>query len=121
MSPKLKAFVINGLRRLHSRWLPKNIALEQAKTSREFTLVKPKDRSRIAYECFICKGVFRSKEINVDHIIPVVDPESGFSTFDDYIERLFVNVEGYQILCIECHKIKTLKETNVRTETRRSK
>jgi 5-methylcytosine-specific restriction endonuclease McrA len=120
MSPKLKAFVINALRRAHNRWFPKSIALEQAKSSKPYTIKKDKDRSRNAYECAHCKGIFRAKEINVDHITPVVDPKSGFTTFDDYIESLFVKVEGYQILCIPCHKIKTKSETDIRTKARRN-
>ena len=121
MTPKLKAFVINALRRAHSRWFPKSIAMEQAKTTREYTIKKEKDKSRIAYLCKHCDGVFRAKEINVDHINPVVDPKSGFTTFDNYIESLFVGVDDYQILCIECHKVKTYLETQVRTETKRNK
>lgn len=119
MSPKVKQFVINALRRAHSRWFPKSIALEQAKTTRKYTIEKEKDRSRNAYVCAHCDGVFRSKEINVDHIKPVVDPKSGFTTFDNYIESLFVGVTDYQILCIPCHKIKTKSETDERTKARR--
>ena len=118
MTPKLKDFVINGLRKLHSRWLPKNIALKLAKTDEPYTIHKDKDRSRNAYKCAKCLGSFRTNEINVDHIIPVVS-KSGFTTFDDYIHRLFSPVENYQILCIDCHRIKSNSETTERAEERK--
>ncbi len=121
MSPKLKAFVINCLRRAHSRWLPRTIALRTALTTEPYTEQIPGDRSRIAYKCAHCNGVFRSKHINVDHITPVVDPKEGFTTFDSYIESLFVEVRGYQVLCLSCHKTKSASENEVRYETRRNK
>lgn len=121
MNQRVKNFVISALRKAVMRWAPRSKVLNAAKTDQPYTIEKPNDRSRIAYICAACKGVFRSKEINVDHIIPVVDPKVGFSTFDDYVERLFVEEEGWQILCIECHNVKTKEETDIRTETRRNK
>lgn len=121
MTQKLKAFVINGLRRLHSRWLPRNIAKDAAKTILPFSNVKEKDKSRNAYVCAHCKKVFRNSEIHIDHIEPVVDPNTGFTTFDIYIESLFVGVDGYQVLCIECHQVKSAEENKTRVVTRRKK
>ena len=47
--------------------------------------------------------------MKADHIIPVVGPE-GFVDFNTFITRLFVEKDGYQALCEECHKSQTDKE-----------
>jgi 5-methylcytosine-specific restriction endonuclease McrA len=115
VTPKLKQFVINTLRGSIFKWLPRRIALESAEVSQgDYTIVKPKDRSRKKYKCAHCKGIFRTKEINVDHIEPVVDPETGFTTFDEYIQRMFCKVDGFQVLCKPCHDVKTQEENSRR-------
>ncbi len=56
---------------------------------------------------------FKSKEINVDHIIPVVDPIKGFESIEIFIENLFCDENNLQILCVSCHSQKTaLENTN---------
>ena len=52
----------------------------------------------------------RVKNIYADHINPIVDPAVGRRSWDEVIERAFVEVEGYQALCYECHSSKTDKE-----------
>lgn len=117
MSPKLKQFVINALRRAIFKWVPRRVALDSAEVHEgEYTIIKEKDRSRKKFKCNECKGIFRSKEINVDHIQPVVDPEKGFVGFDEYIERMFCKVDGFQVLCKECHDVKTYLEGRIRHE-----
>lgn len=67
------------------------------------------------YQCNTCKAWFKEKEIAVDHVI-----EAGTLTckedVGDFIERLFCEVDGFQVLCnkredgIEsCHSKKTKK------------
>jgi len=45
----------------------------------------------------------------VDHIIPVA---ANATTWDDYINNLFCDSDNLQVLCIGCHKKKTVKEKN---------
>lgn len=119
MRPKVKQFAINALRKSMFRWLPRSIALDYSLTHEgEYSIVKEKDKSRKKYKCAHCDGIFRQKEINVDHIDPVVDPEKGFTNFDDYITRMFCPVEGFQVLCKECHNSKTYLETQIRKEAK---
>jgi len=65
------------------------------------------------YQCESCKGAFGPKQINRDHIEPVV-AVTGWSGWTDYINRLFVKSDGIQILCISCHENKSLVENQMR-------
>ena len=49
----------------------------------------------------------RVNNIQVDHIDPVVDPAKGFENWHTYIERMFCEADGLQVLCRECHQKKT--------------
>lgn len=55
----------------------------------------------------------RIKNAIVDHIHPVVDPVVGFTSWDSVIERMFCEEDNLQLLCKECHDIKTKDEANV--------
>ena len=57
----------------------------------------------------------------MDHIDPVVNPETGFTTFDDYIERMFCGVAGFQVLCKSCHDAKTYLENQLRYDIKENK
>lgn len=70
-------------------------------------------RVKWQYQCAICKDWFEDKEIAVDHVI-----EAGSLTCPEdlagFIERLFPEVDGFQVLCNKrkdgkesCHKKKT--------------
>lgn len=65
------------------------------------------------YLCALCEGEFPAKEMNVDHKIPVIGPE-GFTSWDDYIERLFCSKDNLQAICVACHKEKTKEENAIR-------
>ena len=51
-----------------------------------------------------------SSDIQVDHIIPVVDPNKGFETWDVFVERLYCDQDNLQAICKPCHDIKTKQE-----------
>jgi len=70
--------------------------------------------SRGKYQCAECKELFGPKEVILDHIEPVVDPKTGFTTWDDFINRLFCPVEGFQVLCHTCSDSKTIIEDHMR-------
>lgn len=70
------------------------------------------------FRCKICQGEFTQKDMEVDHIKPVVDPKKGFVSWDDFIDRLFCEANNLQAICKGCHKIKTKKEKEVRNGTR---
>jgi hypothetical protein len=61
----------------------------------------------------MCGLLYRNKEINMDHIHPVI-PVEGWDNWDGFIERLFVDDEGWQVLCKACHQEKTNEENKER-------
>jgi len=98
-----KSWIIAALRRASYRYPPRN----QAKIASR--------RARGEYECSQCHGLFGPKEIQLDHIVPVI-PIEGFTGWDTYVERLFCELEGYQVLCKDCHSTKTIEENKKRKE-----
>lgn len=68
------------------------------------------------YQCAKCEGVFKSSEVQVDHI----EPCGSLKTYSDlpgFTERMFCEVEGFQVLCKECHQAKTNAERAARKKT----
>ncbi len=66
-------------------------------------------RQKWEYQCNNCKEFFDMKQIEVDHI----NPCGSLKTFADlpvFVESLFVEVDGYQVLCKKCHLSKSLNE-----------
>lgn len=108
---RVNAFIMSVLRSGTRRWPPKWDALESAKTDKK---TNPKT-GRLAqfYKCASCDNEFTSKEIEVDHIEPVV-PSTGFVSWDNVIERLFCEQENLQVLCTPCHKKKSKEENKER-------
>jgi 5-methylcytosine-specific restriction endonuclease McrA len=105
----LRPFIIATLRRASLRWWARNEAKTRARIERGL------------YQCNVCKGTFGTKEIHLDHINPVLDTKLGFTNWDDYITRLFVEPEQYQTLCTQCHSSKTLLETEMRKYYKKEK
>lgn len=71
-------------------------------------------RLKWEYYCIACRVWHPDKNIQVDHIIPV-----GTLKCDDdlapFLKRLTPE-SGFQILCRECHQIKTNKERKILKE-----
>lgn len=110
-SGRLHSFIVASLRSGMRRYPPKFEALNKAKRGKK---VNP-ETGRIAehYECNSCHMESVKKLVQVDHIEPIVN-SSGFTTWDEYIKRLFCSVDNLQVLCKECHKIKTNKERKMK-------
>jgi len=98
-----KAFAIAALRRASYRWPGRYKTLKNAKAARN------------AYFCAHCpEGVVHERrQVQLDHVSPVV-PVEGWDGFDGYIDRMFCDESGYQVLCEEHHSTKTKLENIVR-------
>lgn len=102
-----QSFIVSVLRNGTRRYPPKFQTLSEAKTEKK---VNPKT-NRVAqhYLCAVCTCDFPAKDVQVDHIVPVVGT-SGFTTWDEYINNLFCEKHNLQVLCKECHGSKTKEE-----------
>ena len=102
-----KAFIVSVLRSGTRKYPPKYLTLSSAKTDKKVNT----KTNRIAqhFLCAECRNDFPAKEVQVDHINPVVGV-NGFTTWDSYIENLFCDEENLQVLCLECHGRKTKLE-----------
>lgn len=66
---------------------------------------------RGVYLCETCKQEFTNKQIEIDHTL-AVGPTPGSrnatenTSWDTFINRMFCDESGLQILCKECHKRK---------------
>ena len=65
------------------------------------------------HECAHCHNLFPQKDVQADHIDPIIAKE-GFTTWDDVVYRMFCELDNMQCLCKPCHKIKTKQETQER-------
>lgn len=121
---RFRSFIISALRSATNRWGPKQEALRRARISRGL------------YQCAMCGNqmgatawrVYKSgakagkpkkvKDAVVDHINPVVDPDVGFVSWDTYIERMFCEIDGFQVICHDCHEQKCNEEREQRKSSR---
>jgi 5-methylcytosine-specific restriction endonuclease McrA len=98
--------MIRAALRQKSRWW-KPVANVKRKARRPYK--GPNKRQRFEYQCAICLNYFPEKKINVDHKIPA----GSLLSSDDlkgFVERLFVEEPGLQVLCSGCHDKKTKQE-----------
>lgn len=103
--PNRNTWVKTVLRRASLRWPGRNECFKRARVARGL------------YKCAMCLSEkFKSNQVHLDHIDPVIDISVGFNGWDDYINRLLPDVEGFQVLCVNCHEIKTALEDSMRTK-----
>ena len=95
-------FIRSGLRQMSRWWKP----IAQCKLNSRRAYKGTKKLQKWEYQCNYCKDWFMDKEVQIDHIV-----DCGTLTCAQdvagFIERLFVEVEGFQTLCKPCHQIKT--------------
>lgn len=114
---KFNSFIKNQLRRATLKWAPINQCLKNATTKRGF-----KKCNGCAKEVPVTvseKGKrSRTKNVFVDHVKPIIDPAVGFTTWDDCINRMFCELDNLQVLCKDCHDIKTNEEKEIAKQRR---
>ena len=98
---KLQRWLIPKLRRLSLYFPAHSEAVNRIKVKRG------------VYKCPKCQKKLKRKEIQVDHITPVI-PLEGFDSWDGLINRLFCDSNELKALCKSCHHIKTQKENKKR-------
>lgn len=111
---RMHSFIKSALRSASQRWPPKFEALKDALTSKKEN--KKTGRQANHYKCNKCKKEFPAKDVQVDHIEPVINPSIGFINWDEVISRMFCEKDGFQVLCKDCHKEKTNAEKRIAKE-----
>lgn len=114
---RFHSFIKSALRAASNRWPPKYEAKKAAWVERGVYRCAGYERRAHEVRASLPATGTRKRRINnavVDHISPVVDPHRGFTTWDDLIGRMFVEADGLQVLCHECHAAKTADERTIR-------
>ena len=86
------------------KWPPRNRAAKKARRVSQLTDKRTKWESQCAH----CKKWFKQKDVQLDHIVP--KGRYSQETFFVWLERLFCAEEGFQVLCVPCHKKKSAEE-----------
>lgn len=73
-------------------------------------------RGGARYKCSVCNESFGQREVNVDHIEPIVPIgiASKDMSWDEIVSRTFCSEENLQVICTECHKLKSKQEVKDR-------
>ena len=99
------AFIRSALRQKSRWWKP----ITQCKQNAKRPYKGLNKRQKFEYQCNKCKKWFPDKQINIDHILPAGELNKA-DDLPGFVERLFVEVEGLQCLCQNCHNEKTKQE-----------
>ncbi len=91
-----------SLRRSSRFWKP----AQECKLKARRPYKGPKKLQKWEYQCAQCDGWFMEKEISIDHKVECGSLNS-FEDIADFCKRLFIEVDGYQILCKKDHDAKT--------------
>jgi 5-methylcytosine-specific restriction endonuclease McrA len=113
---RFRAFIISALRAYMKRFPPKWKALKAASIGR--IINKRSGRLAEHYKCAGCTDNFVARDVQVDHIEPVVSPQEGFQDWWTYMNRLYCEAENLQVLCKPCHKQKTAEERKERVKNK---
>lgn len=110
---KILVWLRSALRSASRRYPPLYAALAAAK---EPYTVKPDEagysaRQKFQYRCAACGGAFSGKEVALDHR----DDCGSLLKWGDlqgFASRLFCQQDGLDVLCHQCHDVKTLMSKN---------
>jgi 5-methylcytosine-specific restriction endonuclease McrA len=110
-----KTWLISQLRRLTLRYPPAIRATNRTREEYYILSKKGKPMKRVKYTCADCgKKDLKRSEMDLDHKIPVVDVNTGFTNWEDFINGLFCDEENLWLICKPCHEAKTAEENKSR-------
>lgn len=99
------SFIRSSLRRRTMVWKP----IQECKKQAKRVYKGLNKRQKFEYKCNVCKNYFPDKEVNIDHIKPAGSLKSG-KDLQEFIERLFCEKENLQVLCSNCHNLKSIND-----------
>ncbi len=101
---KDKLGIMNVIRVKFRHSLPVRDVMKRAISTTEFG-----GRGGKRYVCNMCKRAFEPKDVQVDHIDPVV-PYGKIKkemALQEFIDRTYCSERNLQVLCKKCHHSKT--------------
>lgn len=108
---RYRSFIMSALRKAH--WPVKYEAL---KLSRDGKMINPDTGKKCnAHTCPICKERNIESNMAIDHVQPII-PVTGHDSYDSIIERLLCELDGFQVICKDCHQEKSNLENQARRE-----
>lgn len=112
--PPMKNQIKGAIRRIFrlSPWMKLSLQkarVEKPKVLKDGSVSKKPD---VYYRCAMCLGEFKQKDVQVDHIVPVVpiDRTVQDMSYDEIVDRIFCDLDNLQVLCKSCHDIKSKNE-----------
>ena len=102
----------SGFRKMSLRWPARAAAIARVKRK----AINGKPRQKWQYQCEECLHWFAREEVEADHTVPCGSLKS-FSDASGFLERLFVESDGFLVLCGPCNKVKDEELSNRKTAT----
>ena len=102
-------FIRSALREANRRFPPRYAAKAKAKKA------VVGQRHRFEFQCACCEQWFKDKEVQVDHIVPAGTLRK-YEDLPKFVENMFCEEDGLQVLCKTCHQ----KKTNAEREERKA-
>jgi len=116
---RYNSFIKSTLRRACVRWGPIQDCLKLARVRRGWYLCACcGEEVPATVKAVIKTGKNAGKEKRVknaiaDHIRPIIDPATGFTTWDECIENMFCELDNLQCVCHACHQVKCQEEKDI--------
>jgi len=110
------SFIRSLLRRGSQRWPPISEIKKKARVARG------------TYLCNICQETVpvsilvdgkRRRNVEIDHIEPIVTPSEGFVDWNKFIANLFCEESNLQVTCSACHNKKSSNERQERSDNKK--
>lgn len=113
---KLNSTIKSALRAASRYYPPRYETLKDSYV--DVRINKASGRMAKHHKCAMCNGAFPSKDVQVDHIAPIIDPVVGFVSWDEVVRRMFCKKQNLQVLCKACHLVKTNAEKQLKKESK---
>lgn len=110
---RFNSFIKSALRNASMRWPPKYAVKKKARVERGVYMCAGYKKRKHKVPASLPPPRGKKRRVDnalVDHIVPVIDPVKGFTSWDEVIARMFCEEDGLQLLCRDCHDRKTADE-----------
>lgn len=109
-----RAFIKRGLRTQSLRWWGRTDALKRQAAGKQVNRFTK--RTAKHWTCENCGLDWPNSHIEVHHQPPVEQPYTGETflgvNWNQFLQRLFVEASGYQVVCKDCHLLIHGKESH---------